>query len=439
MRNINLNPPSGTRDFLPEELVRRNNIFKIIKNIYESFGFQPLETPAFERLEVLAGKYGEEGEKLIYKILKRGDQAEAGESDLALRYDLTIPLARIVAKYGRGLPSIFKRYQIGPVWRADRPGKGRFREFYQCDVDIAGNTTILADAEIIFVLSSALKALGIQKFTIKLNSRKVLAGLMEYYGIKDVLRGKVLTVLDKMDKIGLGGVEEEIKKTGLSDDAINMLITEIGNPESEKTIKERLAGSSSGSEGLKEVDEIMAMLKPILEEESKIIFSPFLARGLDYYTGPIFEILAEGASSSIASGGRYDNLVEIFSNKKVPVCGGSLGVERIILALEKKEGEMSNLPCSDALVSVWDESFRVDALKLMADLIRSGVKTEIYLGSGNISKQLRFASDKGISYLIICGPDEKEKNIATLKNLKTGEQENIPVKDLADRVRKKLA
>lgn len=430
MKKIDVNPPSGTRDFLPEEVKLREAVFATVKKVFESFGFLPLETPAFERLEVLSGKYGEEGEKLIYKILKRGEGKTKGETDLALRYDLTIPLARVVAKYRDKLPTIFKRYQIGPVWRADRPGKGRFREFYQCDVDTVGTSSLLADAEIILAAVKALGELGLKKFEIRLNSRKILDGIMEIYEVPKAVQKKMLISLDKLDKIGVLGVKKEMEER-LSKKIIDQIIEEIKNPKARETIRKRLGDSSTGKIGLEEVDEIIKLVKPFLDG-SKIIFSPFLARGLDYYTGPIFEFFSENLDSSVAGGGRYDDLIGIFSGRSTSACGISLGVERIISVLSEKTQKPKKNLVVRILVTVWDKSFREDALLIASGIRKGGVNAELYLGEGNISRQIGLASDRMIPYIAIFGPEEKRRKEVKIKNLKTGEEKSVSITDLGN-------
>lgn len=422
---VNLTPPSGTRDFLPADVKLREGVFAAIKQVFESFGFVPLETPAFERIEILNGKYGKEEERLIYKILKRGEQAVTGKADLALRYDFTVPLARVIARYQNKLPKIFKRYQIGPVWRADRPGKGRFREFYQADVDIIGTESRMADAEILLVLSESLTRLGLQKFVIRFNSRKVLVGLMEAWNVPTQLQANILTVLDKFDKIGDEGIKEELLKQGAPQKIIERIATflEILPADSSgliKVIKKILQTSPLGRLGLKEVEEVTSLVTPILKG-GRIIFFPLLARGLAYYTGPIFEIYTERLTTSIASGGRYDNLIGIFVGKSIPACGGSLGIERILLSLKEQKAE--KIPTfTQVLVTVWDKDFQEDALCFAAKIRNSGLSAETYLGKDKISQQLRYASNKGIPFVVLFGPDEKSKKKVTIKNLQTGLQ-----------------
>lgn len=434
MKEINVQPPSGTRDFLPKEVKNREWALNMIKQAFEVFGFAPIDTPAFERIETLTGKYGEEGEKLMFKILKRGDQATSGETDLALRYDFTVPLVRFFAKYQNQLPRPFRRYQIGPVWRADRPGKGRFREFYQCDIDVIGSSSLVADAEVILALTKSLSRLGLPGYVVRLNSRKVLVGLLEAYGIPEASRQDTLTALDKLDKIGVSGVVEELKSRGLTE----AVISQINNDLSEKDmtrIRDRVATSRIGQDGLQEVDEIIFLVSPLMADGG-IEFSPFLARGLDYYTGPIFEIYLKKATGAIASGGRYDNLVGKFAGAQVSACGGSLGIDRILstLTVESPDSEIGLKP--QVFVTVWDRSIRPEALQIAEELRDVGIVTEIFLEEGKISNQIRLASNRGAEYCLLYGPDEQIKKEVTIKNLSTSEQISVSREKIAETLQK---
>jgi histidyl-tRNA synthetase len=438
MATFDLSPPSGTRDFLPDAVMTRERVIGIIKRTFESFGFLPLDTPAFERIDVLTGKYGQEGEKLIFKILKRGEQAATGEADLALRYDFTVPLARVVAQYRNKLGTIFKRYQIGPVWRADRPAKGRFREFYQCDVDVVGTRSPVVEAEVMLALAEALRALGLGGFTIKLNSRKVLRGLMEAYDVvsADAQRA-ALIALDKMDKLELAAVVEEMVQGGVPAQSASHLSDDIASPARIERVRTRLQNSAVGREGLEEVDRLEKLVTPVLRAGA-IVFDPFLARGLDYYTGPVFEITAPGISSSIASGGRYDDLIGMFSREPIPACGGSLGLERILLLLDAAAKERP-AAAPAAMVTVWDDASRVDALAMALALRDAGVSAEVFPGEGDLGKQLRYAAKKGISVCLLCGPDERAQGLVTVKNMTSTEQRKVPRADLASAVAQEIA
>ncbi|PIP23464.1 MAG: histidine--tRNA ligase [Candidatus Nealsonbacteria bacterium CG23_combo_of_CG06-09_8_20_14_all_38_19] len=434
MKEINVQPPSGTRDFLSKDVKKREWALNMIKQVFEVFGFAPIDTPAFERIETLTGKYGEEGEKLMFKILKRGNQAASGETDLALRYDFTVPLVRFFAKYQNQLPRPFRRYQIGPVWRADRPGKGRFREFYQCDIDVIGSSSLVADAEVILALTRSLSCLGLPGYIVRLNSRRVLTGLLEAYGIPETSRQDTLTALDKLDKIGVSGVAEELKSRGLP----KLVISQISDDLSQKDmgrIRDRAVISRIGQEGLQEVDEIISLVS-LLMADGRIEFSPFMARGLDYYTGPIFEIYLKGATGAIASGGRYDDLVGKFVGGQVPACGGSLGIDRILSTLEVKNPNREDGLKPQVFVTVWDRSMRPEALQIAEELRNERIITEVFLEEGKISNQIRLASNRGAKYCLFYGPDEQTKKEVTIKNLSTGEQRSVSREKIAETLQK---
>jgi histidyl-tRNA synthetase len=428
MKKFNAQSPSGTRDFLPEDVKSRERLFSAIKQVFESFNFLPIDTPAFERIETLMGKYGEEGDKLVFKILKRGEQAVSGEADLALRYDLTVPLARFFAQYQIQLPCPFRRYQIGPVWRADRPGKGRLREFYQCDVDIIGSFSLLADAEVILALTKSLSCLNLSGYVVRLNSRKILSGLLEVYGIPESLRRDTLTILDKLDKVGVAGVVQELKDRGLPEAITSQMRDDLFKKGVE--LRNRIKASRTGQKGLEEVDEVMLLVEPLLTD-GEIEFSPFLARGLDYYTGPIFEIYLKGMTGAIASGGRYDDLIGMFVGKQIPACGGSLGIDRILSTLDVGRGERDTLR-PQVFVTVWNRDSRAEALRITTELRSEKIVAEISLGEGKIGNQVRFASERGALYCIFYGPNEQARREVTLKNLSTGEQISVRREQIAE-------
>jgi histidyl-tRNA synthetase len=419
------------RDFLPAEVKAREKVLSTVRGVFESYGFAPLETPAIERLEILQGKYGEEGDRLIFKIAQRGAKATE-EADLALRYDLTVPLARVVAEYGDRIGKIFKRYQVAPVWRADRPGRGRFREFYQCDVDVVGPELGLADAETILVLTDALAALGLKGFEVRLNSRKVLRGLIESYGIDPARETDVLVALDKFDKIGEEGVRQELRQRGVEEGS--RLLHEVSGPEDE--LRRQLGRSEVGRAGLDEVDRLIDLAGPLVSDGA-VRFSPMLARGLSYYTGPIFEIYVEGSTSAISSGGRYDGLVGMFAGRSIPAVGGSLGIERIIpLVSRPEEGVVSP---ARVFLAVWDAAARPDALATASALRAAGIPTEVYLGGERMGEQLGYASARGIPYAVLRGPKEKEQGVVTLRDLQTREQTAVPEGDLVAVLRDRLS
>jgi len=422
---INLAPPSGTRDFLPQELLFRRRVLLAAQTVFERHGFLPMDTPAFERLETLTGKYGDEGEKLIFKILKRGDKAASGESDLALRYDLTVPTMRVVSHHRHELPRIFKRYQIGPVWRADRPGKGRFREFYQCDVDIVGARSALADAEVLLALSAVLRELAFPGFVIRLNSRQVLRGMLEAYDVPAERQGATVVALDKLDKIGVEGLKNELATIGLVQTVVDRLHGDIAGSDFAAQLRQRLETSATGRAGLAEVEAIREAVGPELANGT-IEFEPLLARGMDYYTGPIFEFYATEFRSAIAGGGRYDGLTSMFGRQAEPVCGGSLGIERIIMLLQ---GDAA-LPAPAgplAYVTVWSDEQRPAAFKLVAAIRARGISAEINLVDGGIGQQLKIASERRCRFAVIQGPDEAAAGTVQIKDMDSGQQVGAPV------------
>jgi histidyl-tRNA synthetase len=420
-------PPSGTRDFLAREFETRERAFAQIRSVFARYGFEPLATPAFERLEVLLGKYGDEGDKLIFKILRRGEHEGTGEADLALRYDLTVPLARVAAAYGSQLPSPYKRYAIGPVWRADRPGRGRYREFVQCDLDTLGTASPMADAEVICAVHDVLAALGVTGFRILLNSRRVLAGLLEVFGVPGDLGPGVLASLDKLDKLAPDEVTAELAGRGLPTAHAADLVATMTAADAQERIRDALKGSSQGTPGLDEVDTVLSLTGGQLPPE-RIAFTPRLVRGLGYYTGPIWEVVADGVPGSIAGGGRYDQLIEQLGGPDVPATGGSLGVERILLLLAGSDDGHSRL---DLAVTVLDERHAAASFAFAAAARRAGLRAAVYLGaSGKLGRQLKWASDAGARWSLIYGNAEEQAGTVTVRDMTSGEQTAVPAGDL---------
>jgi histidyl-tRNA synthetase len=423
-------PPSGTRDFLAAELDARERAFAVIRSVFSRYGFEPLQTPAFERLDVLLGKYGEEGDKLIFKILRRGEHEASGEADLALRYDMTVPLARVAAAYGSQLPSPYKRYVIGPVWRADRPGRGRFREFTQCDLDTLGSTSVLADAEVICAVHDALSELGIVDFRFLLNSRHVLAGLLEAFGVPAELGSGVLITLDKLDKLSPAEVTEELAGRGLDQVTAAELVSAMTAPDAAERIRAALKPSDEGAAGLDEVDAVLDLLGSTISPE-RVEFTPRMVRGLSYYTGPIWEVVAEGVAGSISSGGRYDHLIEQLGGPDTPGTGGSLGIERILLLLPRASSA-ARIRRLDVAVTVMGDAFAGRAFALAAAARRAGLRSSIYLGgSRKLRRQLKWASDQGARWALIYRRTEQEAGTVTVRDMDSGEQTEVPVGDLS--------
>jgi histidyl-tRNA synthetase len=438
------------RDFLPEDVRRREYVIGVIKEVYERYGFEPLETPAVENIETLMGKYGEEGNQLIFKILKRGVHEATGEADLALRYDLTVPLARVVAEYRDKLPKFFKRYQIQPVWRADRPARGRFREFYQCDVDILGSRSMLVEAEICAAASEVLAQLGFNDFAIRINHRHALTGVLQAAGVAADKHDVALVALDKLDKIGRDGVEKEFKERGIEVAAGKGLLDFFGALSSLEHAAEIAAGEDAARKrkalntailgrlvefigdnevGARGVDELRMILK-FAEAEgtgSRIEIDPTLARGLSYYTGAIIEINVKDLAGSLGGGGRYDNLVSMFSGQDVPACGFSLGLERIIVVMTEREmfpPQLISAP-ADVMVSIWSEESTTDSVALAQELRSAGFRVDLYPEADKLGKQFKYASARGIPYVVVVGDEEKARGEVGIKDMRSGEQRNV--------------
>jgi histidyl-tRNA synthetase len=427
-------PPSGTRDFLAAEFSRREHAFEVIRSVFGSYGFEPLQTPAFERLDVLLGKYGDEADKLVFKILRRGEHEASGEADLAMRYDMTVPLARVAAAYGSQLPMPYKRYAMGPVWRADRPGKGRYREFTQCDLDTLGSSSALADAEVLSAVHDTLAALGVSSFSIQLNSRQVLAGLLEAFHVPAELGPGVLTALDKLDKLPPAEVAAELAERGLTESTAAELVDAVLSGNAAQQLAITLKRTERGTAGLEEVARILDLVGPQLPPE-RIGFSPRMVRGLSYYTGPIWEVTAPSVAGSLAGGGRYDHLIEQLGGPDIPATGGSLGVERILLMLpEADAGSHSQL---DVAVPVLDQDLASQSFGLASTARSAGLRAGVYLGgSGKLGRQLKWASDTGARLALIYGRTEEAEAIVTVRDMVTGQQTPVPKAELADYLRR---
>lgn len=420
MGTMDANPASGARDFLPDEARHRDTVFATVREVFAAHGFAPLDTPAFERLEVLAGKYGEEGDQLIFKILRRGEHEAAGDADLALRYDLTVPLARVVARYGSQLPTPFRRYQIAPVWRADRPGKGRYREFYQCDIDTVGSDSLVADANTILALTDAIQALGVRDARVLLNARAALRGLVSAYGITPELEATTLTALDKLNKIGVEGVGSELTARGIPAAAVNQLVQDLASDDSAALLREKVAAHPDGAIGLAEIDTVRHIVTN--SSDVTIVHDPVLARGLSYYTGPVFEVVHDDLDVTIAAGGRYDGLVGMFQSQSIPATGGSLGIERLLLLTAANE--QAATPAVDVLVTVLEESDAPMLAKLAAGLRRHGLRVELYSGGGSrkLAKQLKYADRVGADLVVLYGAQEREAGTVIVKEMRSGVQ-----------------
>lgn len=421
----------GTRDLLPAQMHARLHVLGVVREVFARFGFEPLETPAIERIETLMGKYGEEGDHLIFRILERGEGGREGKADLGLRYDLTVPLARVMAM-NQNLPLPFKRYQVQPVWRAERPQRGRFREFYQCDADIVGSRSRVADAECLAVASVALGALGFEDYTIHLNHRRLLSAIVAAAGVAD-LESDVLVAVDKLDKIGQDGVTEELRKRAVPEAAVSRLWELIADPLDLASVAAAVGEPAAGPAA--ELRDTLTLAADL--GARNVRFDATLARGLSYYTGPVYEVkLAEGGVGTVAAGGRYDGLVGMFSGREVPAVGISLGVERLLVVLEERGRLSANPTRTRALVTLFSPELVSPALRLAARLRAEGLDVEAWLGEpGALGRQFRYAGQKGIPYALVLGPDEVAGSTVAMKDLGTGEQQAVPLDELPSRLR----
>ncbi len=441
----------GTRDFSPMEMSKRNYIFNTIKDVYSLYGFQQIETPALETLQTLMGKYGEEGDKLLFKILNSGDflrKVDDGElaerntlklaaklCEKGLRYDLTVPFARYVVMHHDELQFPFKRYQIQPVWRADRPQKGRYREFYQCDADVVGSDSLLNEVELMQIVDEVFKRFGV-RVIIKINNRKILTGIAEMIGAADKIVD-ITVAIDKLDKIGLENVNQELADAGISANAIEKLQPIISlqgtNDEKLNVIKHVLKDSQAGLKGVEEVAYILDVLKA-MQLHNEIQLDLTLARGLNYYTGAIFEVKAKDVSiGSITGGGRYDNLTGIFGMPGLSGVGISFGADRIYDVLNALDLYPSETTSSTQILFInFGEKETAYCLPLVNEARRHGVSAEVYPDAVKMKKQMSYANAKQIAFVAMAGEDEMKENKMTLKNMKTGEQMLVPVSDFMD-------
>lgn len=445
--------PKGTRDFSPAEMMKRNYIFDTIRSVYKTYGFLPIETPAMETMQTLMGKYGEEGDRLIFKILNSGDfksGVEASEfaensslalankfCEKALRYDLTVPFARFVVMHRNELQLPFKRYQIQPVWRADRPQKGRYREFYQCDADIVGSTSLLNEVELVQIIDTVFSKFGIN-ITIKLNSRKILSGIAEIIGKPDKIVD-ITVAIDKLEKIGIENVNAELAEKGLSEAEIQaiqpIILLQGSNEEKLQSLRQTLATSEIGQKGIDEMEYIFSMLKNV---NVKAVFQLdlTLARGLNYYTGAILEVKANDVEmGSICGGGRYDNLTGIFGMPGLSGVGISFGADRIYDVLNQLDAYPKDTKEATKLLFVnFGETEVLYILPIIAKLRAEGYACELYPDSAKMKKQMQYANDRQIPFVAIVGGDEIAQNKVLIKNMATGEQELVDKDAVAGKI-----
>ena len=472
MASIKPSVPKGTRDFSPTEMVKRNFIFDTIKSVFRKYGYQQIETPSMENLSTLTGKYGEEGDKLIFKVLNSGDALDVFKatsltnvafppdatlldieaekrfeaqrrknlldriSEKALRYDLTVPFARYVVQHQNEITLPFKRFQVQPVWRADRPQKGRYREFYQCDADVVGSDSLLNEAEFVMIYDEALSKLGLKDFTIKINNRKILSGIAEIIDKADNIIDLTVAI-DKLDKIGLDGVIKELMERGFSEADIEkikpVILLEGSNEEKLESLRIALINSDIGLKGCEEIETVFNYVASCSLQIANLELDITLARGLNYYTGAIFEVKTnEVAMGSIGGGGRYDDLTGMFDDKnKLTGVGISFGADRIYDVME----ELNLFPASSAqstqlLICCFDKEGEKFALPILQELRRQDINAELYPAGAKLKKQLEYANNKNIPFTIIIGSDEIESGLLTIKNMKTGVQEKRTVEQI---------
>jgi len=442
--------PKGTRDFSTEEMLKRDYIFETIKQVFRLYGYQPIETPAMENLTTLLGKYGEEGDKLLFRILNSGDfLSSVSDEDLlkrepgklsskicekGLRYDLTVPFARYVVQHRNEIVFPFKRYQIQPVWRADRPQKGRYREFFQCDVDVIGSNSLLNEVELIQIIDDVFGKLKVA-VQIKINNRKILTGIAEYAGVPEKITD-ITVALDKYERIGWERVKEELISTGINSDVINefgsiIRVINKNNKEKVNFLNHILLDSSIGKEGIQELIKLLDLLDK-LKLNSNVVFDLTLARGLNYYTGAIIEVKSKDVGiGSICGGGRYDNLAGVFGMEGVSGVGISFGADRIYDVLNQLNlFDDIKVSSTEVLLVNFGEKETLYALKIL-DLLRNlGVSTELFPDAVKLKKQMSYADSKKIPYIIIAGEDEMKNNNITIKIMSSGEQKKMPLKDL---------
>jgi histidyl-tRNA synthetase len=445
--------PKGTRDFGPKVVSKRNYLINTIRSTFEKFGFLPLETPTMENLSVLTGKYGDEGDQLIFKVINSGDYVSKVKTDLAntsspqltpqisekgLRYDLTVPFARYVAMNRNEVTFPFRRYQIQPVWRADRPQKGRYREFLQCDADVVGTNSLLCEAEIIMMMNEILQNLGIGGYQITVNSRKLLSGLAEYLGHKGE-EGALCVAIDKLDKIGTEGVFNELEKIGYQAEELASLtpILELTGCNNDKINQlESLLENTDTRQGLTEIKQMLSYVDSMRGNLDTVNFDPALARGLSYYTGIIFEIkILDGSIGSISGGGRYDNLTGVFGMPDVSGVGFSLGIDRIYDVMEARGLFPSEVATTtQVLLTNFGKDEETFALKQLANLREAGISAELYPSAAKLKKQMAYANNLKIPLVVLIGSDEVANNTLTVKDMVLGNQESLSIEALINKL-----
>ncbi|EKD64292.1 MAG: hypothetical protein ACD_51C00028G0018 [uncultured bacterium] len=413
----------GTRDFLPSEVIQRKKIMDIIQKMFEKFGYVPVETPILCPAETILGKYGEEGEKLTYNF------KDAGGRGIALPYDLTVPFARYFAANYNNLEVPFKRYQIQRVWRAEKPQKGRLREFYQCDIDIIGSKSLICEAEIAKIIVSTLLELGIDDFKIKINSRRLINAILKSFGIPDSKVTPMIRIIDKKDKIGEEQMVQELSNIGVENGL--EVLSRLKPMNSNKETMDKLRDSD-----VSELETFMRYASDLGVDDKWIQFDPMMARGLDYYTGVIYEVVSENSSlGAICAGGRYDDLCSMFCDQNFSGVGVAFGFERIMMLLKERMLVVENKSCSNVLVTVFDESALKKSLSAYNSLVEAGINSEIYLGLDKLNKQFKYADKKKIPFVVIQGPEEILAKTVTVKRMDTGKQKTIPDSQLVEYIK----
>lgn len=440
----NVQIPKGTRDFNSKIMFRRNYIFNKVKSCFERYGYAPIETPAMENIETLTGKYGDEGDRLIFKVLNSGDFLSKSNidenttskslskeiADKALRYDLTVPFARYVASNRNDLSFPFKRYQMQNVWRADRPQKGRFREFYQCDADVIGSKSLLNEIELIQLCDDIFSELNLPNINILVNNRKILSAMIDLMSASEIFNEFVI-VLDKIDKIGVDNVKSELIKIGVSDEKIGILDTFL-NSNNVNELSNILKDSSIGMEGVSEMNYIFDKIEKLNLKNSTLKFDVSLARGLNYYTGSIFEVKSNDVEiGSIAGGGRYDDLTSIFGLDNVSGVGISFGIDRIFLVMDELNLFPEDIDVSSRVLFVnFGEVESEFCLSLVKKLRDNNINSELYPSAEKIKKQMNYANNKGVQYVVMVGEDEMKSGKLSIKNMQTGDQEKMNISEL---------
>ena len=441
--------PKGMRDFSPSVMFRRNYIFSVVKSVFEKYAFSPIETPAMENLETLTGKYGDEGDRLIFKVLNSGDflsKATMDEnstsqsvtkqiSEKALRYDLTVPFARYVVQNRNDITFPFKRYQIQNVWRADRPQKGRYREFFQCDADVIGTKSLLSEIELVQLYDEVFDTLKIPNIEICINNRKVLSGMVEVMNSKELFNDIVIA-LDKLDKIGIEKVKQEMKVKGVSDEALLIMENFLSVIEISE-LNSLLSTSEIGTKGVEELEFVFENIEKLGLKTSTLKFDITLARGIDYYTGCILEVVQKDVQiGSIGGGGRYDNLTAVFGLEDVSGVGVSFGLDRMYIVMEKLNIFPENIDQNTRVMFTnFGEEESIYCLSLLKQLRDNGISSELYPSNSKMKKQMSYADKKGVEFVIMIGENEMESNTITIKNMKLGTQESSTISEFITKIK----